>query len=189
MRFAGFAMIIGLATAWVSEAGSAAAAPDPAEEILQLRNSVPAPRPEDVDSPDHIVAALYATISGPAGERDWNRFRALLLPEARFTTSTIDDAGHPVLRRRSVDDYIDKAGHYFAEHPFYESGITSKIQRFGNIAQVFSSYQSRSAPDAKPFQRGINAIQLLNDGTRWWILSILWDSERKGNELPKAMVK
>src|SRR5947208_15952213 len=47
--------------------------------------NTPAARPEDVKSIDNILAALYGVISGPAGERDWNRFRSLFLPQARLT--------------------------------------------------------------------------------------------------------
>jgi len=61
------------------------------------------------------------------------------------------------------------------------------VQRFGNIAQVFTSYASSTAPKARPFQRGINSMQLMFDGQRWWVLSILWDTERPGNKLPKSM--
>jgi hypothetical protein len=40
------------------------------------------------------------------------------------------------------------------------------------MTQVFSSYESRHAPGEKPFERGINSVQLLNDGKRWWVVSI-----------------
>jgi hypothetical protein len=30
-------------------------------------------------------------------------------------------------------------------------------------------------------------MQLMYDGKRWWVVSILWDIERPGNALPKAM--
>jgi len=33
--------------------------------------------------------------------------------------------------------------------------------------------------------RGINSIQLYNDGKRWWILSVFWQSENKELPLPK----
>jgi hypothetical protein len=50
---------------------------------------------------------------------------------------------------------------------------------------VFSSYESkRTAQDAKPFSRGINSIQLLNDGKRWYVVTIFWDSERPDNPIP-----
>ena len=43
-----------------------------------------AARPDDVKSVDAIIAAVYDAISGPAGERDWDRLRSLFLPEARL---------------------------------------------------------------------------------------------------------
>jgi len=85
----------------------------------------------------------------------------------------------------SVEDYAKGAGSYFAQHAFFESPIVNRVQTFGNVSQVFSSYESRHAPGEAPFARGINSIQLLNDGSRWWVVSILWDQERSDNPLPK----
>jgi hypothetical protein len=44
---------------------------------------VQAARPGDVDTVEHIVNAVYDVISGPAGPRDWNRFRSLFYSGAR----------------------------------------------------------------------------------------------------------
>jgi hypothetical protein len=147
-----------------------------------LSSRVPAPRPDDVNSLDSILKAIYDVISGPAGDRDWNRFRSLFVPEARLTSATRKDNG-PV-RLFDVEGYARGAGGYFKTHAFYESAIANRMQRFGNIAQVFSSYASRTAPNEKPFARGVNSIQLFNNGTRWWVLSILWDEESPANPLP-----
>ena len=38
--------------------------------------------------------------------------------------------------------------------------------------------------DAQPFMRGINSIQLYNDGTRWWVVSVYWEAEGPDNPLP-----
>ena len=143
-----------------------------------------APAP-DLGSIDGVVREMYETISGPAGERDWNRFRSLFVPEARLTSATRRDNG-PV-RLLDVEGYARGAGAYFKTHAFYESAIANRVQKFGNIAQVFSSYASRTAPNEKPFARGVNSIQLFNDGTRWWVLSILWDEESPTNPLPPEL--
>ena len=50
---------------------------------------------------------------------------------------------------------------------------------------MWSSYESRRAPGEAPFARGINSMQLLKDGDRWWIVTIYWDSERPDNPLPE----
>jgi hypothetical protein len=84
----------------------------------------------------------------------------------------------------NVDEFVRDAGQVFAKDPFYEKAIVNRVESFGDVSQVFSSYESRRSPADKPFERGINSIQLLNDGKRWWVLSILWDTERKGNPLP-----
>lgn len=150
--------------------------------------SAPAAKSADVNSIDAILHAIYDVISGPPGPRDWNRFRSLFAPEARLTSTAKgpDNQSEPV-RLLSVDDFVQRAGTYFNTHPFFESAIVNRVQRFGNIAQVFSSYASRSAPGEKPFTRGINSIQLFYDGSRWWVLSILWDEESATNPLPPEM--
>jgi hypothetical protein len=154
-----------------------------------LASRVPAAKTADVDSVDHIMFAIYDVISGPPGERDWNRFRSLFVPEGRLT-STVKREASDSIRLLTVEDYVNGAGKYFLTNGFFESAIVNKVQRFGNIAQVFSSYESRhAAGDAKPFTRGINSMQLFFDGKRWWVLSILWDEESPSNPLPKEMAK
>jgi hypothetical protein len=154
-------------------------------QAADLAAKVPPPRPDDVRSIDSIMAALYGVISGPAGERDWNRFRSLFLPQARLTAATKGTDGAVRIRPMSLEDYAKGAGAYFAQHAFFESPIVNRVQSFGNITQVFSSYESRRSAGEAPFARGINSIQLLYDGSRWWIVSILWDEERADNPLPK----
>ena len=63
-------------------------------------------------------------------------------------------------------------------------------EQFGQIAHAFSTYESRHAPDdAKPSQRGINSIQLMNDGKRWWIVTIFWQGEDEKTPLPEKYLK
>jgi len=103
---------------------SEAARQQPAAQ--DLSSHVPAPRPDDVNSLDAILKAIYDVISGPAGERDWNRFRSLFVPEARLTSATQKNGG-PV-RLLDVEGYARGAGSYFKTHAFYESAITNRVQ-------------------------------------------------------------
>src|SRR5512141_837106 len=72
--------------------------------------AAPAAAAADVDTLDHIIAALYDVISGPQGQaRDWNRFKSLFLPEGRLIPNGIRPDGtvtHSVL---SPDDYVKRA--------------------------------------------------------------------------------
>jgi len=160
---------------------------DPAAEVARLEASVPPAKPEDVRSIDAIMVAIYESISGPAGNKDMSRFRSLMLPKGRLTESMVDEHGQTAIQQWSVDEFIADTQPIFTKQPFYETALVNKVQRYGNIAQVFSSYASRSSPGGKPFQRGINSMQLMYDGKRWWVLGILWDVERPGNTVPSAM--
>ena len=162
--------------------GSAAGVPQSNKPDFAAQ--VPSPRAEDVRTLDGILRAIYDVISGPAGDRDWNRLRSLFVPQARFTrTGKLPDGSVPV-RLFGMEDFVQVATDVFKKEPFYENAIVNKVQTYGSVAQVFSSYDSRRAPGEKPFQRGLNSIQLFNDGERWWVLSILWDEERPDNLLP-----
>lgn len=141
--------------------------------------------PNDVESVDGIIAALYDVISGPAGERDWNRFRSLFLPDGRLMAVRVSKEGTISYAVMPVEDYVNHAGAYFKEHAFYESEISRKTERFGQMAHVYSTYASRHEKNTAPFERGINSIELFNDGKRWWCVSIYWDAERPGNPMPK----
>lgn len=142
-------------------------------------------QPVDTESVDAILTALYETISGPAGqERDWDRFKRLFAPGAQLIPIRVSpDTTHAIFH--SVDDYIDRVNGYFLQNGFFEVEIARRTDRFGHILHAFSTYESRSnADDPDPFARGINSIQLMHDGDRWWILSIAWDSERPGQPIP-----
>jgi hypothetical protein len=143
-------------------------------------------RREDVESIDGILRALYEVISGPAGARDWDRQRTLLHPRVRLMPTRPKPDGGGTVEVFDPEGYIASRSPYFAENSFHEVEVARRIDRFGNIAQVWSVYESRRSPgDAEPFMRGINSIQLFHDGDRWWVMSVLWDNEREGNPLPE----
>src|SRR5258708_18789931 len=146
---------------------------------------VPAPKPEDVKSTDSILSAVYSVISGPAGDRDWNRFRSLFLPGATLTSAGKDREGNIHVRPHSVEQYVTGAGGYFAQHGFFESPIVSRVPTFGNIAHILCSYESPNAPGEAPFDPGRNTFELAYDGKRGGMVSIVWNEERPDNPLPK----
>jgi hypothetical protein len=140
----------------------------------------------DVDSIGGILRAAYEVISGPAGQRDWDRFYSLFAPDARLIQTQRDSTSPlPHLQSMTPQAFAKLAGDYFAQHSFYEGEIGRSVNTFGAITQVFDAYASRNAAsDAKPFARGINSFQLFNDGKRWYIVTIYWDAERPGNPIP-----
>lgn len=151
-----------------------------------LPQAPPPANPDDVKTLDSIVRSYYATISGPKAQpRDWNRLRSLMMPEARFVTARPTEFGNVPLVI-PPEQYIEMNRSYFERGGYFEDEIHRKVDKFGNIAHVFSTYESRrDRAEAAPYSRGINSMQLLHDGTRWWIVSIMWDHERPGsNPIP-----
>jgi hypothetical protein len=144
-------------------------------------------RPADVGSIDSIITTLYAVISGPVGQpRQWDRFLSLMHPEARLMPTRCDSEGKCGVRVMTPMDYRTRADSFLVAIGFRELELKRTTERYGSIAQAFSSYQSFRGTETAPFARGINSIQLLWDGSRWWILSVYWDAERPGNPLPAA---
>jgi hypothetical protein len=136
---------------------------------------------------DAIIAALYDVISGPAGQaRDWNRFRSLFAPDARLIPTGRTPEGQARLTVIDPEGYIKRSSAALSQG-FFEKEISREVNRFGSIAHVFSTYETRrKADDAQPMARGINSIQLFFDGARWWIVSVYWQAERPDSPLPAA---
>ena len=169
---------------------SGIAAGKPEVQLVSPVDSIPAD-PKDVSSIDAIIAALYDVISGPAGQkRNWDRMRTLFIPEARMMPTGKRPDGSYARRVLSVEDYINSSGPQLEKNGFFEREIGRKTDQFGNIVQVFSTYDSKRAlADEKPFMRGINSIQLWNDGKRWWIVNIFWQSETPDTPIPEKYLQ
>ena len=159
-----------------------------AQSVAQTEKpSTPAANAADVSTMDAIVTSLYDVISGPAGKkRDWDRMRSLFIPGARLIPTGKRQSGEIASRVLTVEDYINGSSKALEEGGFFEKEISRRTELYGNIAHVFSTYDSRrKSDDAKPFARGINSIQLMNDGKRWWIVTIFWQAEGPDNPLPE----
>jgi len=173
------AVALGLAAAPLA----AQAPPAPPQVAGPVVVAVPAAAPADVASIDAIVAALYDVISGPAGQaRNWARMRSLFIPGGRLMP-TGPRQGAAAMRVLEVNDYIALSGPQLERVGFRERELARRTEQFGHIAHVFSTYEGRNQADTTVL-RGINSIQLMNDGARWWVVSVFWEAERPDNRLP-----
>ncbi|MBS1859317.1 MAG: hypothetical protein JST11_28345 [Acidobacteria bacterium] len=150
--------------------------------------AAPPARAADTASIESVVKAVYETISGPAGPRDWVRFRALFAEGARLIPMRPSAQG-PSAVVMTPEEYAQRTSPVFEKSAFYEAPVAQRVESFGAIAHVFSTYESRRAPGEKPFARGINSFQLVQQGGAWKIMTILWDTEREGNPLPEKYLK
>ncbi|MBF6542384.1 nuclear transport factor 2 family protein [Nocardia brasiliensis] len=139
----------------------------------------------DTATVDAILFALYDVISGPAGERDFDRMRALFLPGARLIPAEPLTEHHVGGRALDCDAFIEQIAPLLRTQPFYEVEIARRTERFGPIVHALSTYESRLTPDGAPFIRGINSIQLLHRDGRWWVVTIFWSNEAPGQPIPE----
>lgn len=173
--------VVALLAAMAGSAPAALIAQDEAEAGT-TEAVAPAADPADVESIGAIVLAVYDVISGEAGEaRDWDRWRSLFIPEARLIPSGSSPDGRHGYRVWSPEDYVQTAGGQLEANGFFEDEAHRVTERWGDIAHVFSTYNSyRTAADMEAgttFTRGINSFQLMWDGERWWVVSIMWEGE------------
>ena len=144
-----------------------------------------------VSTLDSTLETLYGVISGEKGEeRDWDLFRYLFHEDAKSIPTRRGDNSAVSARFMSPEEYISSSGSYLVDNGFYEVELNRNVQQFGNIAQVFSTYESyHSKDETTPFMRGINSIQLLYDGSRWWIINVYWMQETEEHPIPQKYLQ
>lgn len=115
--------------------------------------------------------------TGPSGTRRTGAARLIPTgrrPDSTWTISTL-----------TPDEYVARSDQGLKARGFFEKEVARRMDRFGNIVEMFSTYESRrDAADEKPFARGINSIQLRFDGQRWWIVTVFWEAESAVHPLP-----
>jgi len=131
--------------------------------------------------PEGIPVALDAAITGPA-DKDRAGMKALFIPEARMMFVSLGADGTPTYRLETLDDWIARVkarGHAMLE----EKQLKWRIERYGNIAQLWSSYALHS--DGKQVARGINSIQAIKEAGGWRVTGIMVQAESATAPLPK----
>ncbi|RKH40607.1 nuclear transport factor 2 family protein [Corallococcus sicarius] len=207
--FVACAVLLGTASAF-AQAPTAAPAPPPkaaptapaatkpnpiqisGERTQAALAQLPAPKPEDVKSVDAILKALYDVISGPAGTpRDWARFRSLFHPGATLVPLVHTQAA-PGLHARPIspDEFVAMGTAAATARAFYEKETARQTMGFSDLVHVMSTYETREAKDGPLVAKGVNSIQLFNDGQRWWVMHIVWvDEKTAGIKVPKDLTR
>lgn len=146
----------------------------------------PAADPSDVASIDAIITAVYDVISGDAGEaRDWDRWHSLFTEGASLSAITRLPSGEIGRVIMTPQTWVERSGTVIERDGFVEAEIGRVTEEYGLIAHAFSTYESyRSRSDSEPFARGINSFQLMNDGDRWWVVSVFWQQESSQFPIP-----
>jgi hypothetical protein len=169
--------------------------PKPTPTPLPAEEPPPLAVQPDWSSVDAIVTALYASVShGPEYEPNWARLEALFLPNARIVPPVPADADpvsvlDPMAFEARIRRYIGGRRERGERLGFTEREIARRERRFGNVCQVFSTYETRWSPhETPPFSRGVHSIQLVDDGHRWWIAALVWDVEKPDRPIPADLL-
>ena len=104
------------------------------------------------------------------------------MPGARLMFVSLGADGMPGYRLETLDDWVARIkarGHTLLE----EKQLKVSIERYGNIAHIWSSFTLRS--EGKQVARGINTIQAIKGASAWRVTSILVQAESASAPLPK----
>jgi hypothetical protein len=183
--------LFGLALICVTALPALGQAAPPSKRLLKhVPVQTVAARPEDVSSIEAIVKASYETISGGVGvPRQWGRDESLFDPNVRFVSIERNPkSGDIAATITTHQEFVDDADDFTVKQGFTERELGRKIERYGNVATVLSSYEGKNASTGKVVTRGVNIFQLYFDGKRWWILSMVWDQETPANPIPPDLL-
>src|ERR1700722_649754 len=116
---------------WTTAASLIALAPCQAQNAMSQTDmshtdmsSPPLAAAAGVRSMDAIVHAYYDVLSGPAGDRDWNRFYSLFAPGGRLIETArpaSDSTPRPMVL--TPQEFAKQVGPYLAKHALYAKEI------------------------------------------------------------------
>jgi len=172
-------LVLGLLTACASTTSDAA--PGPAVQLL-------APRPEDVGSVDGVMRAFYeVTNVAPDGPRQWDRDRTLYVPWIRFVALGPGASGRPAVTVWTHPEFVE-ATEPLVKKGFVEREIFRTTRRYGNMVHVDSTYETLVGTGSPVRSRGVNSLDLYFDGRRWWVASVVWQSEDAAHPIPAELL-
>lgn len=145
---------------------------------------------DEVSTLDGIMKAYYDVVTVKKGGKvSYERDSLLHITNAGVGMLQIDKEGKTVLQYITLKEYHRLSDAYLEKNGFDEKEINRKLEKFGNIYHVWSTYESRNTADGPVIERGINSVELFFDGKRFWITSWIFDSERRDNPIPKEYLE
>ena len=145
---------------------------------------------DNVSTLDGIMKAYYDVVTVKKGEKvSYERDSLLHIANAHVGSGYVDKQGKQKFSYMTLKEYHRRSDDMLSRDGFDEKEISRKVEHFGSIYHVFSTYESRNVAGGPVIERGINSIELFNDGTRFWILAWFFDGERKDNPIPGEYLK
>lgn len=134
---------------------------------------------QSLESLDDLITAMYRSVSGPKGGLDMEMERRIFTPDARLIRTGLDEDGKPWRKVMSLEDFEEDTRDFLASTDFYEYETARTVIDCRPFAYVLSEYEARTDLDSDElFLSGVNSIQCLFDGTRWWIHTMMWNQRK-----------
>ncbi len=145
---------------------------------------------DEVGTLDGIIKAYYDVVTVKKGEKiSYERDSLLHVPNAAVGMAQKDKKGKVTLRLITLKQFHQNSDASLEKDGFYEREISRKVENFGAIYHVWSTYETKNVADGPVIERGINSIELYFDGTRFWILSWIFDNESNNQRIPEKYLK
>jgi hypothetical protein len=139
----------------------------------------------DVQSVAAIIDAYYDVVSG-SRQDPWQYERDRFIHSKNAVITRLDAHGNAESHGLEAE-YIPLA--LAPKGDFYEIELKRTVNRFGNMAQVWSAFEIRTDPDLETNTRGLNSIQLHFEKGRWWIDSWTCEMASEKNSLVTDFLK
>lgn len=140
---------------------------------------------DNLSTLDGVMKAYYDVVTVKKGGKiSFERDSLQHLPNVKVGWVTHTPNGSTGFKLATLKEYHQHADASLEREGFYEHEISRKVEHFGGIYHVWSTYESRNSPNGKVIARGINSVELYFDGKRFWILGWFFDGESKANPLP-----
>ncbi len=147
-------------------------------------DTIPA-KAEDVQSIDGIMKAFYEVVNVAAdAPRQWDRDRTLYSPWIRFVANGKSGMKPEVLSHQQLVEESDP----MVQNGFREREIFRTTRRYGNMVHIDSTYETLVGLGTPKRSRGVNSLELYFDGIRWWIASVMWQTEDAQNPIPNKLL-
>jgi hypothetical protein len=145
------------------------------------------PTGNDFKTAESVVRALYDIVTFPAGTTpDWDAARATFIPQGIVVMRTGPDSTAILSVEGWIADFISFIeGRNVKETGFNETVLDVNTTRMGAIASVRVLYESELPP--YPARQGVDFFHVIERDGRWWIVSILNELPRWGNEVPAEL--
>ena len=145
---------------------------------------------DDVSTLDGMMKAYYNVVCVEKGGKvSYERDSLLHIPNVNVGWVQVGKDNKTGFMYLSLNECHRLSDPYLVKNGFFEKEISRKVERFGGIYHVWSTYESRNTPNGPVIDRGINSVELFFDGIRFWILGWFFDAERNGNPIPPEYLK